>query len=81
MKATFYTSVDVYSNESFTLIKKFLELEQFKLNIIQDLNHLMILAKGRVNPCAGFVVVINEDVCFDIYDVVKSIEKHGYRKI
>ena len=81
MKATFYTSADVDSNESFILIKKLLELEQFKFNIVQDTKHLMILSKGHVNPCTGFVVQIHDDICLDIYDVVKTIEKHGYRQI
>lgn len=81
MKATIYISLDVLDNPSFHLIMKFFEHECIDVDLHQDFTKLMALSKGRVNPASGFVVVINNDVCYDIYDVIKSIERNGYKQI
>jgi hypothetical protein len=66
--------------EMFNLIKNFLRLEGFEVDITIDLEHTIKLTRGRKNPYTAFAFVIDNEVCTNMFSVCRAIRLKGVRQ-
>ncbi len=74
---------DLPECKSFDMLKMMMSLLQYenlKYDIVINMDYVMYMSKGHMNPGCAFFIQDEYEILFNIYDLVTYIENKGMRQ-
>jgi len=77
MRAELHTTSDVASVDLMAVLST-LQLVGIRLSSVSsDAKKTMIIAKGKINPNGGFVLLMNGETVYNVFSLVHWLDQNG----
>jgi hypothetical protein len=80
MKINLYLCDDVHHDEMGLVICRFLNLEGHEVIAEKNPDLVIRFSRGKINPKTGFMFLIDQAACYNMFDVVKALDKLGLKR-
>lgn len=65
------------NNPELDLVLKFFDVYGYRVKFVYEIDTMMRLSRGHVNPGHGYVVLVNDVSCTNFFQVVHAFEEMG----